>query len=36
MFDDINHDIAEGKEMLIPMAVMLEGEWVFNQIDYWI
>lgn len=36
LFDDINHDIAEGKEMLIPMAVMLEGEWVFNQIDYWI
>ncbi|MBS6517088.1 MAG: hypothetical protein KH353_02685 [Clostridium sp.] len=34
-FDDINHDQIEGKEMLLPMATMLEGEWVFNQMDYW-
>lgn len=32
VFEDLLHVKATGKERLVPMATMLEGEWVFNQL----
>lgn len=34
IFEDVRQVRVTGKERLVPMAVMLEGEWVFNQLYF--
>ena len=34
VFEDVRNIRIIGKERIIPMATMLEGEWVFNQLYF--
>lgn len=34
VFEDVRHVQITGKERLVPIASMLEGEWVFNQMYF--
>ena len=34
IFEDVRQVRITGKERLVPMATMLEGEWVFNQLYF--
>lgn len=33
-FKDVRQVRITGKECIVPMATMLEGEWVFNQLHF--
>lgn len=33
-FDDVKNHEVKGEELLIPMGTILDGEWVFNQVNY--